>query len=284
MNKSTFSLALISSITILFSGCRSDLKNTPSDITNDSSDKKNHHHTITNTPTPNNTATFSEEQNAKESIMSLVGEYFEVPDPEDQNATLEQTFLIELFARPGTSETKIKVITPSHANPLDSEKNFKNHIEAAQSIFRVHSNYFTELLPELKMIGYGGKFMDKIQRIDVLYVSKKASFNEELYAMMLFSFLQDLNNHKERFSPYFAKFPVTAEEYELRIMLPEYQTLSPAEDPQLAFMFNIGDTIFLCHRETISKRLKIYKKMEFSDVIDAVNQKIKRLEDERKAS
>ena len=278
--KSTLSLVLIFSMTGLFAenrSCQPDLKNKSSDMTDNSSDQKTQK-AISNAPTCSKVAILSEEQKAKYSIMRSCGGCFDVPDPEDQNASLEQTFLIELFARPSTShEEKSKVSTPSKAKPQDSMKIFDDHIEAVMSIFQVHSKYFMETIPESKMIGYGGKFIDKIQRIEMSYSSKKASFNEELYAMMLFSFLEDLNNHRERFGSHLATFPVTSKEYELRIMLPDYQTLSSSENPKLAFIFNIGDTIFLSHRESASKRLRIYTKMDFGDVIDTVNQKIKLL-------
>jgi len=262
--------------------CQPDLKNKCSDTTNNSSDQKTHN-VISNMPNCSNEAMLLEEEKAKYEIMRSCGGYFEVPDPEDQNASLEQNFLIEILARPSAAShsNKSKVLTPSRAKPSDSVKIFNDHIEAAMSIFRVHSKFFMELVPESRMIGYGGKFIDKIQRLEMVFSSKKVPFNEGLYAMMLFSLLEDINDHKERFGTHLAKFPVTSEEYELRIMLPDYQVLSLPENPKLAFIFNIGDTIFLCHRETVSKRLRIYTKMNFGDVINTVNQKIK-LETEQK--
>ena len=115
--------------------------------------------------------------------------------------------------------------------------------------------------------------MDKIRRIEMVYSSKVIPFDADLYAMMLFGMLEDLNNHKSRFEPYLAKFPVTSEEYELRIMLPAYEELSSTENPKLAFIFNIGDTIFLAHREETSKSLRVYKEVNFGEVIDKVHEK-----------
>ena len=145
------------------------------------------------------------------------------------------------------------------------------HIEAALSIIRVHSRYFITKIPGAALIGWGGAFVDKINRIEMLYSIEKMPISSDFYAILLFSFLEDLNLHEERFGPYLATVPVSPDEYELRLVLPDYHTLSPKESPKAAFIFNIGDIIFICHREQTSKSLQVFKKERFSSIIDAIN-------------
>jgi hypothetical protein len=223
---------------------------------------------------PNDTL-LSEEQEARYKIMRLAGEYLEITDLANQEAMVEQHSLIESSTRPNTNLWNgPKVYTTLRPKKENLKKIFDDHIQAAQSIIRVHGKMFLTKIPEVKLIAAGGRFVDKIHRINMIYSSEKVRFDEEFYAIMLFSYLEDLNNHEERFRPYLSNFPLTSENYELRIMLPDYKTVSSKESPKPAFIFNIGDTVYLCHRENQSKQLQIYKRVEFGKIIENINHKI----------
>ncbi len=222
----------------------------------------NNNRTIT--PSVNNPSTPSEE------LIELAGEYFEMCDQTREKDVTEQILLIE-SVRKERARQKLEKRPSSISKTLNSQKIFgDSHIEAALSIIRVHSKYFTTQLPGAKRVGWGGKFIDKINRIEMLYSIDKMPINSELYSMLLFSFLEDINLHEERFGPYLATFPVSSEEYELRLMLADYQTLSTEKSPKLAFIFNIGDSIFFCHREMVSGCLKVFKQEQFNVIIDKV--------------
>jgi hypothetical protein len=217
----------------------------------------------------------SKEKTAYYEIMNLSGGYWELLDPNNLKDVVEQSILIESIRHELAPKKSKKSPSPLAAKMLESQKVFGNsHIEAALSLFRVHSGHFASLLPEVKFVGWGGRFVEKINRFEMLYAIDKMPITSELYAMLLFSFLEDINLHEERFAPYLATFPVTSEEYELRFMLPGYRTLSTKQDPQGAFIFNIGETICFCHREKESGSLKIFKKEQFGDIIKNINNKI----------
>jgi hypothetical protein len=225
--------------------------------------------------TVNTSSTLSEEQKTQYQIMNLAGGYFQVLDQKNEKDRVEQALLIE-NTRLESSNLKHEKRTPSFTSKtLESQKVFGNsHIEAALSIVRVHSKYFLTKLPGVKFVGWGGRFMDKINRIEMLYAVDKMPITGELFAMLLFSVLEDINSHEERFGPYLAMFPLSSEDYELRLMLPDYRTQSTREDPKPAFIFNIGDTIFSCHREIGSGSLKVFKKQQFGDIIEQLKREL----------
>lgn len=217
----------------------------------------------------------SKEKTEYYKIMNLAGGYSELLDPNHLAAVTEQIALIESIRNEFAPKKCENNPSPLASKMLESQKVFGNsHIEAALSIVRVHSKHSLTLLPNVKFVGWGGRFMDKINRFEMLYAIDKMPIANELYAMLLFGYLEDINLHEERFAPYLATFPFSPEEYELRFMLPGYRTLSTKEDPQPAFIFNIGETVCLCHREKESGCLKIFKKEQFGDIIERVNKKI----------
>ena len=226
----------------------------------------------------------SEEQKARYDIMRLAGGYFELLDQKDQNDVMEQSFLIESIRNEIAHQKHEKSPSCFTSKTLQSPKVFGNsHIEAALSIVRVHSKHFSTLLSgvKFKFVGWGGRFIDKINRVEMLYAIDKMPVTSEWYAMMLFSYIEDINMHEERFGPYLATFPFSSEEYELRLMLADYRTLSTKETPQPAFIFNIGETIFSCYRELGSGLLKVFKKELFSDIIANINKRINQEKDEK---
>jgi len=214
-------------------------------------------------------------ENCRNDTMKLAGGYFETLDPKNLDVVAEQVSLIESIRCETVHQNHDKRPSALTSKTLESKKVFGNsHIEAALYITRVHSKYFTTTIPGAEFVGWGGKFMDKINRVDMLYAIKEMPITSEIYALLLSGCFEDINLHEEMFGPYLAMFPVSSEEYELRFMLPDYQTLSSKEVPKPAFIFNIGETIFFCHRETESKSLKVFKKERYSEIIEPILKKI----------
>lgn len=224
----------------------------------------------------------SEKKTAHYEIMNLAGGYSELMDESHMSAVVEQKIFIESTRHEFSPKKSEKRPSPVASKISESKKAFGNsHTDAALSIIRVHSNYLTTMLPKAKFVEWGGRFMNKINRFEMLYAFEDIPITDEIYAMLLFSFLEDLNLHEERFAPYLATFPVSSEEYELRFMLPGYRTLSTKETPQLVFIFNIGEIVCFCHREKESGFLRVFKKEQFGDIIERVKKKIAEEKEEK---
>ncbi len=213
--------------------------------------------------------TLTKEQQAQLEIMQLAGGYFQIFDEKNQNAATEQSQLIEAIRSQMSSEKPKK-----KASSLISSRFYgDSHIAAALSLVRVHGKHFINKVPASKLVGWGGNFQNKINRLEMLYSIDKIPVDGEFFTLLLFSYLEDISLHEERFGPYLVSFPFTPDEYELRIMLADYQTLSSIEHPKASLIFNIGDTVFFCHREERSKALKVYKKEHLSDLLKSIKER-----------
>ena len=230
-------------------------------------------------------STPSEAKTAHYEIMNLAGGYSELIDQSRLADVVEQSVFIESIRHELAPKKSEKRPSPLASKIPESEKVFGNsHTEAALSIVRVHSKHTPTLLPDVKFVGWGGRFMDKIHRFEMLYSVDELPITSEQYAMLLFSYIEDINLHEERFAPYLATFPFSPEEYELRFMLPGYRISSTKENPQPVFIFNVGETVCTCHREKESGRLKIFKKELFNDIIKRVNEMIAQEKEKEKST
>ena len=85
---------------------------------------------------------YSQEQQFQYDLMGSAGGYFQVPDLKDQEAVMEQTYLIEMKTRLEITNRKLKKESSSSTSKApESKKAFgDSHVDAALSIIPFRSD------------------------------------------------------------------------------------------------------------------------------------------------
>lgn len=128
----------------------------------------------------------------------------------------------------------------------------------------------------LNIFGCGGLFVEDIVALELM-VEIPGRLELGKVRMIFTAALQDWINRvnaDEQARPYLRNYPMTVDNFELRMILQEYDLKSDLLDPIPTFIFNIGDKIVYCYRNELGA-LTPFMRESFSGVLQELNKQKK---------
>jgi hypothetical protein len=108
------------------------------------------------------------------------------------------------------------------------------------------------------IFGVGGSFNDAINILELTVecpVSLSLLDSRKLFTTILKDWINRVNADIEAWV-YYRDFPMTVNNFELRMMFKDFDTPSSQPDPKISFIFNVEDQIIYCYRNTATNCLE----------------------------
>lgn len=124
-----------------------------------------------------------------------------------------------------------------------------------------------------KVFGLGGGLLEKINSLELTIETPVClNLNEArgVFTLILNDWIQRVNKD-EKARSFFKNYPMTAENFELRIILGNFDTLSNKEEEKLALVFNDGDKFVYCYRDGETKSLEPLSSESYKDALKILN-------------
>lgn len=146
-----------------------------------------------------------------------------------------------------------------------------NHFEEVRRLLEEEAVFLNTSLG-LNIFGCGGLFVEDISALELI-VEVPGRLELRKARMIFTAALQDWINRvnaDKAARPYFKTFPMTVDNFELRMILQEYDLKSDETDPIPAFIFNVGDKIVYCYRRE-SGALTPFLRESFTEVLAEIS-------------
>lgn len=121
------------------------------------------------------------------------------------------------------------------------------------------------------ILGYGGSCAKEIKQLEfIVEMPWKPPLSDArmIFVGILYEWIKEVNDD-DKARPYYSNDPMIPENFELRMLLGNFDVSSSKLEPKVSFIFNIGEKIVYCYRDENTGKLTPFLRENYYQVLDS---------------